>query len=105
MLDNIQDWYRGQRQAIDFVVTNGVDLTGKDFKLVVSKFRKPKESDQPEFEISGTLVDSNVVRFIPTADDVDRVGNFYYQIKATDQNGFSYPTIVATFQILESVAK
>lgn len=97
---------RGDLYPIEVVFDNVTgDLTGATAKLTVNSLPSPGPDDAPEFEIVGTITGPKTAEFIPQAADVDRVGQFFYEVQIVGAAGYRYSTGTARFTFGQDLVK
>lgn len=82
---------RGDTKPFIFQIRNEsnelVDLTGYSFILTVDSRRAPDDETTRIFNVSGVSNQTGIIRLIPTVDDVNLVGSYFYDAQFTDPAG------------------
>jgi hypothetical protein len=102
--------YRGDTRRIRRTVTAdgaAVNITDWSFVLTINREYNPVNANEQGAQIVGVIADAaaGVVDFIPTLDDVADIGDYYYDIEATDAGGSVSTLDKGAFTLLQDVTK
>lgn len=100
---------RGDTYPIKWTVTEGgktLPIAGYTFTLSVSTQKEPDTADY-EFQLDGIITDAAAgkVVFYPTETDVDRVGDFYYDIEVVDDSGYTHTPKEGKIKFTQDITK
>lgn len=86
--------YRGDTYADEITIKSKVtkkpiDITGYSFTLTVDSKQNPTDETTKKYFISGVIVDALAgrVEFVPTEEQANLSGQFYYDIQMIDTLG------------------
>lgn len=84
--------YRGDTFPFQFTVRESgevKDITDHTLLMSVQDEESPAADEDPLFTLTGTLTDptNGVVTFAPTAEQMDLVGRYWYDVEMTDPDG------------------
>lgn len=101
---------RGDTYAIEFVVKNDdvvVDITDCTFLLTVDPAKTPTDATNNLFQLTGVIIDApaGTVAFTPTAEQVDHIGKFFYDIQMTNAAGAIRTITKAKFVLEQDITK
>jgi hypothetical protein len=101
---------RGDTYPIEFIVTgNGVpiDISTASFVLTVDPSRAPTSAATNLFALTGVVTNgpAGAVKFTPTPSQVDRVGNFFYDVQMVDGTGAIRTVQAAKFNLAQDITK
>lgn len=103
---------RGDTWADEFIIKNKrtkapINITGYSFVLVVDPNKAPPDDTTNLYSVTGAILDAAAgrVEFPPEPDDVDRVGNFYYEVQMTDGAGRKRTIVADKYVFKQDIAK
>lgn len=82
-------------------------IAGYTFLMTVSSKKDPKPADAFEYQVIGIILDPNAgrVEFVPTLNDVNRIGTYYYDIQMIDTIGRKRTIVKATYMFTQDLTK
>jgi len=105
-------WGRGDSAARGFTIQDSagvaIDITGFTFKLTVNSEKKPTDTVNQQFTITGVIIvaASGTVSFSPLTTDTDITpGTYFYDIEQTDAGGKIATLIVGKCLIIQDISK
>lgn len=83
------DTYANERTVTSAKTGLPINITGYSFILTVDSMKNPSDELTKQFIINGTILDgpNGSVEFAPLLADVDKVGEYYYDIQMIDGAG------------------
>ena len=85
---------RGDTYADEFILKNKgtglpIDINGCTFLMTLDPEKAPTTSENNVYQIVGSVVDAAAgrVEFAPTAEQADRVGNYFFDVQMVDTAG------------------
>ena len=83
------------------------DLTDCTLKLTVSAYEEPT-TEAPEFTLDGVVASpatAGIASFLPSAANVDLLGDYYYDVQVTDADGFIHTPIKDIVTFTQDITK
>lgn len=103
---------RGDTYAHEIEVTSEstgsvIDIAGFSFLLTVDTEKLPSNSDNNLFQITGSITDgpNGLVEFVPTPQQADNVGNYFYDIQMTDGAGRIRTIDSGKYKVIQDITK
>ncbi len=96
-----------RRQIKSKATGNAIDVTGWSFVLTVNTDRYPEDDTNEVFQITGTLQapTDGIVYFSPSTEQAAEVGDFYFDIQATDDTGKVETIEHDIYQVRQDITK
>ena len=103
---------RGDTYADSLIVSNDsagetANLSGCSLLMTLNTVRNPTDNSTQVYQIVGEIVDAEagIVEFIPTAEQADNVGLFYYDIQMLDAQGIRRTLVKDVYQYIQDITK
>lgn len=103
--------YRGDTWPIEMTVLKDdlpMDITGCTFLLTVDPAKSPVDNTNNLFELTGSIVGDpvdGVIAFEPTEEQVDHIGNYYYDLQVTDSSLKKRTIAKDRFKFVQDITK
>jgi hypothetical protein len=101
---------RGDTYPIEItVLSDGValDITGASFLLTVDPAKEPTDATNNLCQLTGVITDAptGAVSFTPTANQMDAVGKYFFDIQMTDASGAIRTIDAGKFVLKQDITK
>lgn len=100
---------RGDTMPFRFTIKDSAgadqDVTGFAFYFTVNSDKAPANTDNQQFQLTGTSSSAGNFRFAPSAANVDLVGTFYYDVQVVDGAGIIYTVYEGKLTFTQDITK
>lgn len=103
---------RGDTYADEFIIKSKttklpINIAGYTFTLTVDPSKAPVDDTDNLYQLTGTIIDAanGRVEFVPSAEQADNVGSFFYDVQMIDGVGRKRTIVSAKYKYEQDITK